>query len=59
MAKEAGIGFAPPNQSNETLIWVAGLLIGVPGLAQVLALILGGTSARTGEQPSSPALPHS
>jgi hypothetical protein len=41
--KQAGIFFAPPVQTNETLIWVAGLLIGVPGLAQLIAWRMGET----------------
>lgn len=35
MFKQAGILFAPPSQVNETLIWVAGGLIGAPGLLQL------------------------
>jgi len=54
MLKEAGILFDPPPQANETLIWVAALLIGVPGVAQVIAWRFG-----TGGVPSSPPPPES
>lgn len=56
--KQAGILFAPPAQTNETLIWVAGLLIGVPGLAQLIAWKTGGgTPAGTAGPPALPASP--
>lgn len=46
-------GTAPPNP-NETVIWVAALLIGVPGIQQLLMLKFGG-SIGTGSSPSAPA----
>lgn len=52
--KQAGIFFDPPAQANETLILVAGALIGVPGIAQIIAWRAG-----TGGQPSEPAPPAS
>lgn len=58
--KQAGILFVPPAQANETLIWVAGLLIGVPGIAQIIAWRTGGTVTPTDGEPShSPPLPPS
>ena len=54
MFKQAGIIFAPPTQPNETLTWIAALLIGVPGVAQIIALRFG-----TGSSPSVPAPPGS
>jgi hypothetical protein len=56
--KQAGIVFAPPTQVNETLIWVAAVLIGVPGAAQVWAGRSGQTGG-TGASSTSPALPDS
>jgi hypothetical protein len=50
MFKQAGIIFTPPAAPNETMIWIAALLIGVPGVAQIITLRFG-----TGSQPSQPA----
>lgn len=54
MFKQAGIIFTPPPQANQTLIWIAALLIGVPGVAQIIALRFG-----TGSQPLPPPSPDS
>lgn len=51
MLKQSGIIFEPPAQANETLIWIAALLIGVPGIAQIVTLRFG-----TGSQPLPPAV---
>jgi len=56
--KQAGILFAPPSQVNETLVWMAAALIGVPGLTQLGAVLLGRTSM-DGSGPASPAPPSS
>lgn len=61
--KQAGILFVPPPQVNETLIWMAAALIGVPGLTQLLALRFGGSTPTAGSPPgpvppvSSPSSP--
>lgn len=40
--KQAGIIFDPPSQLSEPLLWLAGAMIGVPGVGQILALRFGG-----------------
>lgn len=40
--KQAGIIFDPPAQLSEPLLWLAGAMIGVPGVGQILALRFGG-----------------
>ena len=60
--KQAGIVFPPPEQVNETLIWLAATMIGVPGIAQILfARFGGGTStAELSQRQASPeSLPSS
>jgi len=60
--KQAGIGFAPPGQVSETLIWMAGALIGVPGIMQVWQGVRSGQPGRpdgTGGSSSSAPLPGS
>jgi hypothetical protein len=52
--KQAGILFVPPPQVNETLIWLAAALIGVPGLTQILALRFGGSTPTAGSPPVPP-----
>jgi len=62
LAKQAGIFFSPPTSPNDMLILVGALLIGVPGIAQVIAWRFGsGGAGSTTEQPqsSSPAQPSS
>jgi len=51
--KQAGILFAPPSQVNETIIWMAAALIGVPGVMQ-LWLARSGADTSTGVSPSLP-----
>lgn len=57
MLKQAGIFFVPPPQPNETLIWVSALLIGVPGVIQVIGWRFG--TGGGGSAPAPPALPSS
>lgn len=40
--KQAGIIFDPPAALSEPLLWLAGAMIGVPGVGQILALRFGG-----------------
>lgn len=40
--KQAGILFAAPAEVSEPLLWLAGAMIGVPGVGQILALRFGG-----------------
>lgn len=54
--KQAGLFFAPPTQVNETLVWMAAALIGVPGVAQ-LWLARSGAGTSTGGSGSSPPAP--
>jgi hypothetical protein len=56
MDSQAGMFTDPPAHPNETLMWIAALLIGVPGVAQVIALRFGGTGSMpppSAAQPSS------
>jgi hypothetical protein len=48
--KQAGILFSPPAQVNEALLWLAGAMLGVPGLAQIFERLPG----RGGTDPSPP-----
>lgn len=62
--KQAGIIFDPPAQLSEPLLWMAGALIGVPGVGQILSARFGGGGESTGMdgQPSDirgPELPRS
>lgn len=57
IAKEAGLFFAPPSQVNETLIWVAATMIGVPGLRQLAEIIV--QQLPTDRSPPSPPSPES
>jgi len=54
--RQAGILFDPPAQPNDTVIWIGALLIGVPGVAQILAWRFGGgsTTAPVGSSPAAP-----
>jgi len=55
MFKQAGILFPPPDQVNGTLVWVAAVLVGGPGVLTVLGAIFSATG--TGSSPSPPAAP--
>lgn len=39
--KQAGIGFSPPSEVSEPILWLAGAMLGVPGVAQILAFKFG------------------
>lgn len=54
ICKQAGIVFVPPPQPNDTLIWIAALLIGVPGVAQIIAMRFGGSAASPGGSTTAP-----
>jgi hypothetical protein len=56
--KQAGILFTPPAQVNETLVWLAAVLIGVPGVMQ-LWLARYGVVPSTGASPPLPPSPES
>jgi hypothetical protein len=56
--KQAGILFAPPPQVNETLVWLAAAMIGVPGAAQIL-LARFGSRTGMGASPQPPRPPAS
>jgi hypothetical protein len=43
--KQAGILFAPPAAVSEPILWLAGAMLGVPGVAQILSLRFGGGTA--------------
>jgi hypothetical protein len=50
--------FVDPSRVNETFIWLAGTLLGVPGASEVLARIRSGTGG-SGSPPASPGSPSS
>ena len=52
--KQAGIGFAPPAEVSEPILWLAGAMLGVPGVAQILAFKFGGGTG-TAASPQLPA----
>lgn len=52
--KQAGIGFAPPAEVSEPILWLAGALLGVPGVGQILAYRFGGGTGMDG-LPGPPA----
>ena len=56
--KQAGIIFAPPSQVNETLVWLAAAMIGVPGVAQIL-LARFGSGTGMGDSPRPAPAPES
>ncbi len=56
--KQAGIGFAPPAEVSEPILWLAGAMLGVPGVAQILSFKFGGGTG-TAESPREPPLPPS
>ncbi len=56
--KQAGILFPPPAEVNETLVWMAAALIGVPGVAQ-LWQARSGAGTSTAESSPQPPLPES
>jgi hypothetical protein len=51
--KQAGIIFTPPTSVSEPILWLAGAMLGVPGVAQILALRFGGTTGPQ-QQPGAP-----
>jgi len=52
--KQAGIVFPPPSQVNETLVWVAAVIIGGPGIAQLWQARSGAGTPTDGSLSSSP-----
>jgi len=56
--KQAGIIFDPPAQASLPLVVTGGLLIGVPGLLQIVLWWVGNRAGISGP-PSGPALPPS
>lgn len=41
--KQAGIIFAAPAEVSEPILWLAGAMLGVPGVAQILSMRFGST----------------
>jgi len=56
--KQAGIGFTPPAEVSEPILWLAGAMLGVPGVGQILAFKFGGGTG-TGESLPAPVSPDS
>lgn len=59
--KQAGIMFPPPQEVSEPILWLAGAMLGVPGVAQILAFRFGGGTGMDDSRPPdrSPVLPPS
>lgn len=59
--KQAGIGFTPPQDVSEPILWLAGSMLSVPGVAQILSFKFGGGTGMAVSPPPdpSPALPSS
>jgi len=54
--KQAGIGFAPPQEVSEPILWLAGSMLSVPGVAQILSFKFGGgTGTANSPPPDQPA----
>jgi hypothetical protein len=49
--KQAGIGFTPPQEVSEPILWLAGSMLSVPGVAQILAFRFGGGTGTAGSPP--------
>lgn len=49
--KQAGILLPPPEQVSEPILWLAGAMLGVPGVAQILSLRFGGSADTGGSLP--------
>jgi len=54
MFRQAGVFFDPPSQPNDTALYVAGVLIGAPGLLQLWQARSGGPASTAGSQPEAP-----
>jgi hypothetical protein len=52
--KQAGIGFAPPQEVSEPILWLAGAMLSVPGVGQVLAFKFGGGTGTANSPPPDP-----
>lgn len=52
--KQAGIGFAPPQEVSEPILWMAGSMLSVPGVAQILALKFGNGTGTDGSRSPDP-----
>jgi hypothetical protein len=52
--KQAGIFFAAPASVSEPILWLAGAMLGVPGVAQILSLRFGAGTAPQQPEPASP-----
>jgi hypothetical protein len=57
--KQAGIGFTPPPALSLPLLVTGGLLVGVPGLAQLILWWLSGRTPGAPSSPPEPPGPHS
>lgn len=57
--KQAGIGFTPPAEVNEPILWLMGAMLGVPGVSQILAFKYGGGTGMGASQPEAPLPPSS
>lgn len=53
--KQAGIGFAPPAEVSEPILWLAGAMLSVPGVGQVLASKFGGGIGTAASPPPDPS----
>ena len=53
--KQAGIGFNPPAEVSEPLLWLAGAMLGVPGVSQILAFKFGGGTGTDVSRPQDPS----
>jgi len=55
--KQAGIGFAPPQEVSEPILWLAGAMLSVPGVGQILAFKFGGGIGTAASPPQAPLPP--
>jgi len=54
MFRQAGVFFDPPPHPNDTALYVAGILIGAPGLLQLWQARSGGAASTAASLPEAP-----
>lgn len=53
--KQAGIMFPPPAEVSEPILWLAGAMLGIPGVGQIWAARFGGGTGTAESLPPAPS----